>query len=750
MGQASSTFVNHAAAKVDIPGQGTLVGSVASDKTTGRLKSQRYAGIPFAQPPVGPLRWKRPQPLPATFRYDTDGKRYQHFAKACPQPTNYALTNGVTIPDAPVFAQSEDCLYLNVWCPVRDDGSRIDRKLPVLFYIHGGWLQIGNARFSPDGDPSDLIHKANLDAIVVTTAYRLNVFGFLTHDELRNEDPERCTGNYGFWDQRAALEWVHRNIEHFGGDPGNITVAGLSAGAHSTHSQLMHEFDLCARDPAYTPIIRRVFLQSNSAIWPSKPVDETRAQFEELAAALQIPAELSDADKITRLREVDGASLARVLGGMDMHTFRATRDSQPGAFVKPDWTRAMMDGRFATWAQKYGVRFVIGECADEEWVYRYINTPTDRASLVRQVHNYYTLPLVHKMLPHYGVAVGGASNEHERRQKDNGHGLASVGQGEASLYTTLGVRPSATSAEIRAAYLAQVRQHHPDKLQQQGGGRAMSQDDAASVAESLAQSDELIRRLNHAYKTLVDDGLRASYDGSLAAARAAASASSQPRISATVDFESFQPVEHGDAITFSYACRCGSAYMLYEDQVHAQVDVVSCDGCSENIRVRYDDDDAQAHYMTPDEVGEVFGRICSDSQVYMAERMLVTDLIHGGLDPERVLRYRIDYRASVIDKALPGFKGVSHSFDDFVWWFACLEPGAEQENVAEWLQPYRAFVHGEDVQAQWYAGRKADARLIRTLHKDGSISVDVDQRWEENEHLIQAMLVIRQELAQSL
>ncbi|SPO22354.1 related to Acetylcholinesterase precursor [Ustilago trichophora] len=750
MGQASSTFVSHPEASVDIPGKGKLVGRVAQDKTTHQLKSQRFAGIPYAQPPVGSLRWKRPQPLPTTFRYDNDGKQYDNFAAQCPQATNYALTNGITFGDGPLWPQSEDCLYLNIWCPTQSDGSRVARKLPVLFFIHGGWLQIGNAHYAPDGDPSDLLHTAGLDAVLVTTGYRINAFGFFAHDELRKEDPDNLTGNYGFWDQRAALEWVHQNIELFGGDPDNITVSGLSAGAHSTHSQLMHEFDLSTRDPAYRPIIRRVFLQSNSAIWPSKTVQETRGQLDELCALLNVPASLSDEAKIARLREVDDMTLVKVLAKMNMHTFRATRDTQKAAFVKPDWTKAMMDGRFAQWCQQQRIQFVIGECADEEWVYRYINTPKDKEGLVRQVNNYYTLPLVEKMLPYYGVPMP------EKQHHENGTSTpTAVVEGE-TLYQTLGVNPTATAAEIRTAYLGKVRQHHPDKLQQH-------QNDANSIADS-SQSDVLIRQLNHAYKTLIDDQQRLQYDEVLSASRASlvSSQSNKPRISATVDFESFSPLEQEEEdspLMFRYPCRCGSAYVIAEEQVHDQVEVVSCDGCSENIRVRYDDEEQPCHQAsassndkTSDQIGEIFGEICSDSQVYIAERMLVSDLLNGGVDPDRVLRYRINYRAKLIDKVLPQYRGVSHSFDDSIWWFSGLQPGREEESVKEWLKPWIRFIRGEkNVAAEWYAGQEqqVDGRLIRVFDKDASIRVEKDQRWVEKELLIEGMVRVRRELADS-
>ncbi len=287
----------------------------------------------------------------------------------------------------------------------------------------------------------------------------------------------------------------------------------------------MHEFDLSTRDPAgYTPIIRRVFFQSNSAIWPSKTVEETHGQLDELCTLLNVSTALSDEEKIAKLRQVDDMTLVKVLAKMDMHTFRATRDEEPGAFVKADWTRATMDGRFAKWCSQQEVSFLIGECADEQWVYRYINTPKDEEGLIRQVNNYYTLPLVEKMLPWYGVSVPSSSSNERRRgqQKRGTSGATRKRSGERTLYETLGVKPSATSANIRTAYLAQVRLHHPDKLQQQQ--QSSQQEDPTLVA---AGSDDLIRQLNHAYKTLTDDTLRAEYNESLATSRANASASTQ-------------------------------------------------------------------------------------------------------------------------------------------------------------------------------------------------------------------------------
>lgn len=149
----------------------------------------------------------------------------------------------------------------------------------------------------------------------------------------------------------------------------------------------------------------------------------------------------------------------------------------------------------------------------------------------------------------------------------------------ASLYAVLGVKTSASTAEIRAAYLEHARRYHPDKLQQLRGSTASLQ---------VGSDADVIRRINQAYVTLSDDVLRAQYDHKLSLS-ASVSSANQPRISATVDFEAFLPSETGTAtMQFTYPCRCGSSYTIDEDQVHDLVELIGCSGCSEVIRVRYD------------------------------------------------------------------------------------------------------------------------------------------------------------------
>lgn len=171
-----------------------------------------YKGIPFAQPPVGDLRWREPQPL-KPWR---GTRSATSFAAACMQA-------GTSMPGEAPPRVSEDCLYLNIWAPAHA------RNVPVIVWIHGGGFTNGNAAMPLYwGD-----QLARRGAIVVTIGYRLGAFGFLAHPELTKESPRGTSGNYGLLDQIAALRWVKANIAAFGGDPSRVTIAGQSAGAIS-------------------------------------------------------------------------------------------------------------------------------------------------------------------------------------------------------------------------------------------------------------------------------------------------------------------------------------------------------------------------------------------------------------------------------------------------------------------------------------------------------------------------------------
>jgi para-nitrobenzyl esterase len=173
-----------------------------------------FKGIPFAQPPIGDLRWRDPQPVKSWKGVRKAGQ----FGPRCMQTPNPAAAhwfrgNGM----------SEDCLYLNVWAPAKASVE----KLPVLVLFPAGGFQHGDAS-EPRVDGESMARKG---IVVVSTNYRLNIFGYFVHPELTKESPHAGPGNYGLLDLVAALQWIQKNIAAFGGDPKHITIAGESAGS---------------------------------------------------------------------------------------------------------------------------------------------------------------------------------------------------------------------------------------------------------------------------------------------------------------------------------------------------------------------------------------------------------------------------------------------------------------------------------------------------------------------------------------
>jgi para-nitrobenzyl esterase len=174
-----------------------------------------YKGIPYAAPPVGNLRWRPPQPVPAW----SGTRAADKVGPLCKQKINTA-DNGVGPPP-----DSEDCLNLDVYTPAKARKA----KLPVMFWIHGG----GYVNGSGTANLYNGTQLARQGVVVVSINYRLGRFGFFAHPALTKENPNGPLGNYAFMDQIAALQWVKRNIPVFGGDPGNVTIFGESAGGGS-------------------------------------------------------------------------------------------------------------------------------------------------------------------------------------------------------------------------------------------------------------------------------------------------------------------------------------------------------------------------------------------------------------------------------------------------------------------------------------------------------------------------------------
>jgi para-nitrobenzyl esterase len=188
----------------------------------------KYLGIPYAAPPVGALRWQPPA-APAPWSGTRDASA---FASHCAQLPGYFG----------VESHTEDCLYLNVFAP-KEAGPH-----PVMVWLHGGGLHHGQ---SNDFDPTRLVQQG---VVVVTLNYRVGAFGFMAHPALTAESPDQASGNYGLMDQQAALQWVRRNIQGFGGDPGNVTLFGQSAGGLSVMAQLA--------SPAAAGLFHKAIIQS--------------------------------------------------------------------------------------------------------------------------------------------------------------------------------------------------------------------------------------------------------------------------------------------------------------------------------------------------------------------------------------------------------------------------------------------------------------------------------------------------------
>lgn len=251
-----------------------------------------FKGIPYAAPPVGPLRWKPPQPhakwagvRPAT-----------RFGASCVQVIN-PEEKPWTHEFIPHDAVSEDCLFVNVWTPA----VRASEKRAVLVFVHGG----GNI----EGSGSAALHSgdglAAKGLVTVNFNYRLSMFGYLAHPDLTMESENHTSGNYGLLDEIAALKWVRANIAAFGGDPDRVTVAGQSAGAY-------HIAALIA-SPLAKGLFHRAILESGGA-----PDDTIEAK---LSNAETDGVMFSDAKNAHTLKELRAMSWRQLFAPLPLGIF---------------------------------------------------------------------------------------------------------------------------------------------------------------------------------------------------------------------------------------------------------------------------------------------------------------------------------------------------------------------------------------------------------------------------------------------
>ena len=243
-----------------------------------------FRGVPFAAPPVGALRWRAPQPV-QPWRVVRSAAA---FGTACPQKSGLSLEGG-----GDPGRLSEDCLYLNVWTPRAAPGA----KLPVMVWLHGGALIFGAGSLKLYDGAS----LAQPGVVVVTVNYRLGPLGYFVHPALVRAAP-RGPANFGLLDQMAALRWVQRNIEAFGGDARQVTVFGQSAGAQSVLALMA--------SPLSRGLFQRAVAQSPYGI-PSHSRDQARQTGVRVANALGLAGERAT---LAQLRRVPAENFANLQG----------------------------------------------------------------------------------------------------------------------------------------------------------------------------------------------------------------------------------------------------------------------------------------------------------------------------------------------------------------------------------------------------------------------------------------------------
>ena len=273
-------------------GQGKPVVSLKTGKISGTRSADQqiisFKGIPFAAPPVGPLRWKAPQPV-SPWQGIKDCSRFS-ASPMQPKPAPFSMwSSEFLIPEEPI---SEDCLYLNVWT----SSTTKNKKKPVLVWIYGGGFSSGGSA-CPIYDGEALARK---DIVVVSINYRVGIFGFFAHPGLK-EDGEQ-SGNFGLLDQIAALKWIRENIQSLGGDPNQVTIAGQSAGAMSVNALVA--------SPLAAGLFNKAIAQSGANFTGTNP---TKAIAE---AEAQQTLKSFGAGSLEALRKMDAETLLKKGAGM--------------------------------------------------------------------------------------------------------------------------------------------------------------------------------------------------------------------------------------------------------------------------------------------------------------------------------------------------------------------------------------------------------------------------------------------------
>jgi para-nitrobenzyl esterase len=346
-----------------------LVVNTKAGKVRGTPRTSggaEFLGIPYAQPPVGDLRWREPVPVEPW----KDMRDASTFGAPCAQP----LLGDWNRRDAE--SGKEDCLFLNVMTSVWP----VKELLPVMIWLHGGGNDGGTAS-SPLYKDGTLVQHG---VILVTLNYRLGVFGFFAHPGLTRESSHKASGNYGLMDQLAALRWVHENIANFGGDPGNVTLFGQSAGALDA--------GLLMTSPLANGLFQKVILESSSALNPNIPSLLVSEQRGEKAAALLKAPPGEGAIKFLR-----GLTVGELLKGLDV------QDPKEPPYEEPNvdgWVIPHLPAEVFAAGKEMPVPMIIGSTTRE---FGMEGGPEAARNMIQEVAG----KQAPKVLQVYGLADGG-------------------------------------------------------------------------------------------------------------------------------------------------------------------------------------------------------------------------------------------------------------------------------------------------------------------------------------------------------
>ncbi|PPQ70238.1 hypothetical protein CVT26_014485 [Gymnopilus dilepis] len=376
----------------------TAFGPIVGGRATNG--SVIFLEVPYALPPG---RFEDPVPLSKDHRYET--KEYIRESSYAVQPLNDGQAAGIPFEDKVGYGQpSENPLFLNIAIP---PSFPEENGFPVKIYIHGGFLQFG----SPHSLGSQAQHiAAERSEIWVNVGYRLSVFGFIASDR------HKLSGNYGFKDQWLALEWIKENIEAFGGNPDDIQLTGLSAGAHSAH-QLLHHASLLPKGkqaPFHSAI-----LQSNAILTDPKTPLELEPQFDALCTALGLDPNTPDV--LSTLRDPTKVPWTLITQAIETDklgrygTFRACLSNDwisvdPGPM---EWQRC---GGLARGLQTHGVRsIVVGDLTEEWYLYSIAHPIGGPQDILPNLERYFPTQLCEGLIKAFPQLEPDAGSEESTR-----------------------------------------------------------------------------------------------------------------------------------------------------------------------------------------------------------------------------------------------------------------------------------------------------------------------------------------------